>query len=220
MITTLSTVEMARYVSLQLERFFPDGRTHDVAGVVDDAMARMEVCIADVRLPGYSKDGAALFNHLHSDQYATFLYLASNSAWRGPGDVELASKLYMLNKALNGLMCMYDTILPERFLLIHTVGMLLGKASYGDHFVALHDVTVGADRFKTPRIGPRVVLYGGCAVLGDTVLGEGVAVAAHALVRNVTVAPRHVVAGTSPNLVVRPVTRNLVEDHYFRVARE
>jgi serine O-acetyltransferase len=81
-------------------------------------------------------------------------------------------------------MCMFDTLLPDYFLVVHTVGMLLGKAKYSDYFVAIHDVTVGTDRGKQPRFGRGVVIYGGASVVGDCEIGSNVSVAAGALIRN------------------------------------
>ena len=62
---------LADYVTGQLEHFFPDRQDapRDVVGaVLDDALARLERCIAGVRMwqPGE-------FDHLHSSQYTIFL---------------------------------------------------------------------------------------------------------------------------------------------------
>jgi len=141
------------------------------------------------------------------------VFLASNVAFH-EGQIELASKLYCLNKSLNGLMCMYDNELPEHFLLIHTAGMLLGKARYGDYFVAIHNAGVGTDRGRQPSIGPGVVIYGGAKVIGSCDIGRNVTVAANALVRNEVVPPGHVVAGSSPSLIVKPAKRSLAGEFY------
>jgi serine O-acetyltransferase len=208
---------LAEYLSRQLCAFFPDGNDVDLKGIVRDATDRLEICFAPVRLPMYRSDAGSRFDHLHSDQYATFIYLASNVAFRR-GELGVAAKLYGLNKALNGLMCMYDTELPPRFLLVHTAGMLLGKATYGDHFVAIHHVTVGTDRGRRPVLGDSVVMYGGSSIVGDCRIGSNVSVAAHAMVRNAAVPSAHVVAGVSPDLVMKPATRALI-DEFFRIDR-
>jgi serine O-acetyltransferase len=211
--STLSGSALSAYVERQLAAFFPDDQPHDVAGVVAEALVRVAVCFAPVRLAPYRRDGEPFFDHLHSDQYATFVYLASRVAHER-GDRALAAKLYGLNKALNGFMCMYDTLLPPRFLLIHTVGMMLGKATYGDLLVAVHGCTVGTDRGVRPVLGAGVILYGGASVVGDCHLGDNVTVAAHALVRNQSVAAGSVVAGASPALTVKPARRPLIEEFF------
>jgi serine O-acetyltransferase len=211
--TSLTSDELKAYLGRQLDHFFPDGRVSPLDGVVDLALERLESCFAPVRLRMYRSGSETLFNHLHSDHYATFVFLASNVAFH-EGEIELASKLYCLNKSLNGLMCMYDNDLPEHFLLIHTAGMLLGKAEYGDYFVAIHNAGVGTDRGRQPSIGPGVVIYGGAKVIGSCDIGRNVTVAANALVRNEVVQPGHVVAGSSPSLIIKPAKRSLAREFY------
>jgi len=213
MLSTLGEAALAGYLERQLANMFPDGGALRLESIVARALKRTERCFEPVRLPLYRSKGQTHFNHLHSDQYATFLYFASNEAWRD-GELTVAGKVYSLNKALNGLMCMYDTILPERFLIVHTVGMLLGKATYGDYFVAIHDVTVGTDRGLQPTLGKGVVAYGGVSILGNSNIADEVSISAGAIIRNDAVPPNHVVAGVSPNLTVRPAKRRLIEEFF------
>lgn len=213
MICSLEAPRLVSYVGRQLDQYFPDGDSHDLERVVRRALERTEHCFGPVRLQPYRDGDRPRFDHLHSDQYATFLYLASNEAHR-QGNPRLASKLYCLNKALNGLMCTYDTELPEHFLLFHTVGMMLGKASYGDYFVAFHHCTVGTDRGTPPRFGRGTVLYGGSGVVGRCEVGDWVSVGAQSLVRNADVPSDHVVGGISPALVIKPARRRIAAEYF------
>jgi serine O-acetyltransferase len=213
MITSLTASALADYLGRQLGHSFPDDGDLDLHLVVPRALERVEVCFGKIKLPMYRQGGEPYFDHLHTDHYAAFVYLASNVA-SARGEIRLASKLYGLNKALNGFMCMYDTVLPPHFLVVHTVGMLLGKATYGDYFVAIHDVTIGTDRGSKPVLGKGVVMYGGSSIVGDCQIGDDVSVAAHALVRNEAGPSGHVVAGASPHLTRRPATRVLVEEFF------
>ena len=211
--TSLTSDELKGYLGHQLNHFFPDGRVWPLERVVERALERLAICFAPVRLRMYRSGSDTLFNHLHSDHYATFVFLASNTAFH-LGQMELASKLYCLNKSLNGLMCMYDNDLPEHFLLIHTAGMLLGKAQYGDYFVAIHNAGVGTDRGRQPSIGAGVVIYGGAKVIGHCEIGRNVTVAANALVRNEVIPERHIVAGSSPSLIVKSAKRSLASEFF------
>ncbi|MBO9606885.1 MAG: hypothetical protein J7639_13080 [Paenibacillaceae bacterium] len=76
----------------------------------------------------------------------------------------------------NRFSCLYDTALPDRFLLLHASGTVLGKARYGDGFVAAHHVTVGAQRGRYPTIGSGVALLPGSSVVGDCRIGDRVSV--------------------------------------------
>src|SRR5579872_5491581 len=159
--TTLSSNDLGDYLNAQLKSLFPDRKAGRIGQVVRRALERVEYAFERIVLPGYSDGGQATFSHLHGDQYASFLYFAANTAWRDHEDEALASKLFLLNKALNGIVIVYDTILPDVFVLMHTVGTVLGKAQYGNYLVAAQNVTVGMDRGETPVVGERVVLYGG-----------------------------------------------------------
>lgn len=215
--TSLPPSDLGRYLGAQLERTFPDGRNHDVQAVVDAALARIEHSFARIVLPGYSRDGEGTFSHLQGDQYAAFLYFASHAAWRDRENEDLASRLFLLNKSLNGLVCMYDTVLPDVFVLMHTVGTVLGKATYGNYFVAAQNVTVGTDRDGRPTFGERVILYGGSTVVGGARIGDRVTVATNAVVRGRDVPSGSIVAGSAPGLVVKPASRD-VSELYFRAA--
>ncbi len=215
MIASLEPDRLARYLGQQLMNMFPDDGEHDLQPIVLHAMNRVEHCFSRIKLPYYRRDGRPYFNHLHSEQYATFLYFASNTAW-WEGDIDLAAKLFGLNKALNSIICMYDTALPDIFLIAHSVGIMLGKASYRDYLVVHQNVTVGTDRALQPRLHEGVVLFGGLAIIGDCDIGSNVSVSAHSLVLNTSIPAGHVVAGRSPSLVVKPARRVLAE-HFFDI---
>ena len=112
---------------------------------------------------------------------------------------------------------MYDTVLPEHFVVAHTTGTMLGKATYGDYFVCLHNVTAGTDHGFQSRLGQGVVMFAGSAVIGDCAIGANVSVAAGALILNTSIPAEHVAAGTSPHLIVKPAKRRLIEDFFYIV---
>lgn len=208
--TVLSLAEQTHLLESQLKHFFPDGRSPgDLTSLVDRTLAKTEYCFSKIKLRGYSDEGEATFNYLHSEQYAVFLYFASNLAWKEQSNVELASKLFCLNKALNGFVCMYDTILPDIFVIVHSVGIVLGKANYANYFAVYQNVTVGSDRGHVPSFGERVVINGGSFVIGKCHLGNNVSVSARSFLLHEDIPDNSVVAGSSPKLVVKPAQRKL-----------
>ena len=213
--TTLPPDELTTYLRSQVESAFPDGARLRLGKVVRRALERVEHSFSRIVLRGYSDGGEATFSHLQGDQYAAFLYFAANTAWRDLEDQSLASKLFLLNKALNGIVVMYDTVLPEVFVLMHTVGTVLGKANYGNYFVAAQNVTVGMDRDGVPTFGERVILYGGSVVIGNSTIGDRVTIATNTTVRGENIPSGHIAAGTSPELNVKAATRD-VAALYFR----
>lgn len=215
MLTSLPRPDLFAYIRAQLDRMFPDGARTDVDDVIDEALERLEHCFRHISLPHYNKDGQASFHHLHGDQTAALYYLAANTAFRR-GDLVLAQKLFLLNKALNGILCMYDTELPPVFAFVHTVGTVVGKAHYGNFVAFFQGVTVGGDRGSLPRLGERCVLYANALVLGESRLGDGVVVAGNSAVIHQDVPRDSVVAGRSPELTIAPRKRD-VASQYFRL---
>ncbi len=202
------------FVGSLLEREFPDGGVHRIRPLVDRVLERIDYCFADVALAGYKRGGEVYFNHLHGDQSAVFWYYASHIAYAEFEDEALAAKCMLVNKARNGIVVTYSTKLPDRMLLIHTVGSMLGKATYGDYFVATQNVTVGTQRGKMPQFGEGVVLYPGSSVIGDCRLGDGARVSIGTVVLDRHVEANCVATGGSGELLVKPSSRNGISDYF------
>jgi serine O-acetyltransferase len=175
MILSLSTEALCRYVSSQLNSIFPDGnsvRLSDEIDVVEESIKRLEFCFKHVALKHYFNGADAVFNHLFSDHYVMFLWYLSNTVYIRKGKCDLANKLYYLNKSLHGLDCMFDTNMPDIFLLFHSSGTMLGKASYSDYFVALQGCTVGSQNGLYPVFGKGVSLTANSSVIGKCLIGN------------------------------------------------
>ncbi len=198
------------YVRAQLDAMFPDGTLVAADAVVAAATERARHCFAHIRHPAFGDDDTVVFDHLHGDQYTMFLYYASNSAFVA-GDVTLAKKLFLLNKALSGFFCLYDTLLPPVMFLNHALGTVIGRGTYGNYLLVTQNVTFGIDGDRAPVIGEGVIVYGGALVAGATTIGDRTVIAANASLRNAEVPAESVVAGSSPDLVIRPRKRHLSE---------
>lgn len=176
---SLSTDELLTYVIRQLETFFPDGYEPDRKAFrrsFDHSLQRVDYCFGKISLPSFKSEGEVFLNHLHSDQYTMFLWFLSNSVWSYTQDEKTASKIFYLNKVLHSFNCMYDAKLPDVFLLIHVIGMVLGKAEYGNFFVATQGCTVGAHNGKYPVIGKNVSLLPHSSIIGNCVVGDNVSI--------------------------------------------
>jgi serine O-acetyltransferase len=201
---------LVAYVRAQLDAFFPDGTPVAADTVVAEATERARHCFAHVRHAAFGDGDTVVFDHLHGDQYTMFLYYASNSAFAA-GDVTLAKKLFLLNKALNGFFCLYDTLLPPVMFLNHALGTVIGRGTYGNYLLVTQNVTFGIDGDRAPLIGEGVIVYGGALIAGATTVGDRTVIAANASLRNADVPAESVVAGSSPDLTVRPRKRHLSE---------
>lgn len=126
------------------------------------------------------------------DEQAVALYRNSRSAYHR-GDIASAHEFYRRNRAENGVELWYEVELPDHLRLLHPIGTVLGRASYGDYLVAYHGCGVGSDLdCNRPTIGSGVVLFPGAKVLGKTVIGDNVFITANCVVQNCVV-PSNVV---------------------------
>ncbi len=170
-----SRADLLRYVARQLDHFFPD----EAAGVrdtldaeLDAAMLRLERCINEVRMWKHGH-----FDALHSSQYTIFLYFLANTLWRSGADPRVCSKLFGLNKALNGIDLFYEIEMPEVFFIGHSVGIVLAKATYGERLVIYQNSTVGKNHGTAPVLEAGVVMYPNTAIIGRCLVREGSVIA-------------------------------------------
>lgn len=212
--TSLSRDGLAAYLGRQVSNFFPDREiaAEELAPFVNAALERLALCFAGISdkylLPGEEKR----FNHRHTDHYAMFLYLVSNTINRMQGNLELADKVYALNKALHAIDVYHEVELPQVFFFQHPLGTVLGRANYGNCFMVYQRCTVGAKDQVYPTIGEGVVMYGGSSIIGDSTIGSNVWLSSGTTVIGQDVANDSVVFGRSPNITIKPTQRNSVRD--------
>jgi serine O-acetyltransferase len=202
---SLSTPDLARYVGAQLQAITPSP-DHDQERLerhVAEAQTRLFDCFRQIKKKYYQEDGKVLFNHLNTDHWAAFLYLLSSTVYRSGGDETLASRVFVLNKALNGVDAFYGIQLPEVFLFVHPVGTVLGNGKYGNYFVVYQNCGVGATESGYPTFGEGVVLYARSACLGGCQVGSDVVFGANAFLIDEDVPDRRVVVGQFPRHKVK-----------------
>lgn len=209
----LSRRDLLHYLIRQLEGLFPDSQKDMdklLKKYLDEALARLEICISAVRM---WRSGE--FHYLHSSQYAIFLYFLANSIWRQEGPDKVCTKLFFLNKALNGIDCFYEIALPNVFFIGHSVGIVLAKASYGEYLVLYQNSTVGKNHGIAPTLGKGVILYPHTAVIGNSSIGDGSVISQGVSVINRNT-PGHclVFQQTCGDLIFRPAD-NAIDEFFF-----
>jgi serine O-acetyltransferase len=221
MTLSLSKEDFLRYTSRQVNYLFPDGNDVDLTkhkNIADLTFDRLSFCFKHSLSPRYFADGKAIVNHLYSDHYLMYLWFLANTSWRETADTNLCAKLYYLNKSLHAFDCMYDTGLPDIFLVFHGAGTMLGKASYSNYFVALQGCTVGANKGKYPSFGKGVALAANSSVIGNCEVGERVSVSAHTAIldRNLPSDTTAFVHSDSGKLEVKP-SSNCYAQQFFNM---
>jgi serine O-acetyltransferase len=217
--TSLSRTVLARYLARQLDHFFPDeaaGVEDEIARFLPSALNRLATLVAGVQPPLFHRDGVPQFNHLHGDQYAIFLYLIANEIGTAGGSAEVATKCYLLNKALHGLDVFYEVRLPRLFLFSHPVGTVLGRAEYSDGFMVAQQCIVGNVRGDYPKLGRGVALCAGSAVIGAAEVGDEVTFGAGSMLIGGKVPSHTTVVGRAKEVRLLPSKQPLWRN-YFRM---
>ena len=204
--TSLTSAELAGYTSRLLENHLPDGKAVnlDLRSHVSVALDRLEYCFSRIRRKYYSVDGRVAFDHLNSDHMAAYLYFLGNTIWRENGDTDMSTRLFYLNKVMNGVDLYYSVPMPDIFLLVHPVGTVIGAATYGDYLVVYQNCTVGADSGVYPTFGEGTVLYSRTSVLGASVIGDNVVFAANSFIVNADIPSDSLVVGQFPTHRILP----------------
>lgn len=169
----------------QVNNLFADGQPVPAEGLRDSAhiaLQRLEYCFCKVDNKYFFDGRQVLFDHLHGDQYAMWLYFLSNQLSRDNAPDHWCKKLFLLNKCLHGCDIYFGVELPAIFLLVHPLGTVLGRAEYSDYFIAYQRCSIGSNHDIYPQLGRHATLRPGGAVLGRCLIGDNVTVAAESLV--------------------------------------
>ena len=181
---SISKDELKEYVRLQLEHFFPDKiafKGNDVDVAFDIALDRMEYCCKQIKFRHFCVNGEVDFRHTYSDQYCMFLYFLSNSLWKHSQNKNLSDRLVLLNRTLHGCLIPYTVKLPNIFLLVHSIGTILGNVDYSDYLVVLQNVTINAGEVK---IGKGVFFSASSKVIGNCNIGDRTSIGVNTVIFN------------------------------------
>lgn len=210
--------DLCAYVTRQLNLFFPDKRpvsAEQLRPVMNEALERTRACFTGIEKNKFRTGGQVMFNYLHPDHYAMFLYLLSNTVSRRDSANPLAFRLFYLNKVMHGLDAYHDAELPEIFQFMHPLGTILGHARYGNYFCVYQGCSVGSDEKGVfPEIGEHVILYAGASVIGNSKIGDNVVIGANAMVLNHDVPANKVVLGNHQSLNLRDNSRHVRERRF------
>lgn len=175
--TELIERNLVNYVTKQLECIVPDGFAWGelLLQSTPVALKKTNACISRILV-----SRAMGFDYLVSWQYATFLYFLSRTIFLDFQAQPAAVRVFLLNKAVNGLDLYYEIDLGECFFLSHTSAMVFAKATYGKYCVFHQGCTVGRQGVSRPVLDDGVVMFPGSQIIGrsnvleNTVLSAGV----------------------------------------------
>jgi len=199
---TLDNRGLSKYLSTQLNNFFPDNNPVDSSELLDyinKAEERIFHCYSNIPKKYFNENGVTHFNHLQSDQYCMYIYMLANFIHKYDGSIDIPTKLYYLNKALHSADIYFTTNLPDIFLLVHPLGTIIGRAKFSDYFIAYQGCTVGClNEGIFPIFNGKTIMYSNSSVLGNSVIGDNICLAAGASVVNSKIEDNKIVFGNHP----------------------
>jgi serine O-acetyltransferase len=187
---------LVNYVQKQLAAFFPDATCVTVEPYIDETLERVERCFRAINYHYFQRDDGPYFDHLHSDHYAMFLYLLSNTMFHNGAERRDCQKLFNLNKALHAIDVLFDVQLPSIFLFIHSVGTVLGKATYSDYLMVSQHCSVGANRRVYPVLGKYLAMRSGASIIGSCTIGDNCQIGAGSIIMDRDLGPNEIYSGT------------------------
>lgn len=211
-ILRINRKDIVRYTSRQIVNLLPDDVSieEELALHLDEALNRLEICINAVK--SWRSD---CFDPFHSSQYCTFLYFWANTIWRQNGNRDVPTRLFLLNKAMNGIDLFYEIEMPPIFFIGHSVGIVLAKATYGNYLVLYQNSTIGKNHGEAPVIEDGVILYPNTAVIGRSRVYAGSIISQGVSVVNRNTEPDAVVyQGEAGSLIFKKIERNILGDFF------
>ena len=203
LITSINIEDITNYVALQCNYHFPDEKSVVPSELIDsvkNVLDKIEFCFQHVNLDYYNKNNHPFFNHLNGDHYCVFLSYLTRYIYIKSENINLASKIFLLNKSLHGIDSFYGINLPDIFIVCHPLGTVLGNAQYKDRMIFYQNVTVGStSKGIYPKFSSQTILYSNSSVIGDCRIGKNVIIGANSSVINLDVQDNSVVLGSYPN---------------------
>lgn len=153
----------------------------------------------------FRKNDLLYFSPNHSGQYLIYLYWFSFLFAKNKND--LKDKFYYLNKILHSVDIYAEVELPPVFFFEHPLGLILGRASYGNNFFAMQGCTVGGNKGKYPIIGENVKMFSNSKVIGNSSIGNNVWLSANSYVKDTNIPDNSIVFGSFPNLTIKDLKK-------------
>lgn len=116
----------------------------------------------------------------------------------------LAFVFHKLNSILCGCVIGMNAKFGDRFIILHSVGIVINSAIVAGNDITLESgVVIGAEKGKSPKIGNRVFFGSGAKAVGGVSIGNDVIIGANAVV--VKDVPDSVVVGGVPAKIIRSI---------------
>ena len=211
MMMSLLENELLDYIIKQVNVFFPDKEVkinNDIENSFRLSLLRLEYCFKFINNSAYTKNGITIFDHLHTDQYLQFLYFWANTHWRMGYDENFSKKLGNLHRYLSGMFLSYKCELPDIFFIFHSVGTVVGNATYDNFLVISQSVTINTgdtvEDIKRPVLGKGLYLATHAKIIGNQEIGDYVSIGVEATSYKDNVPTNSVIINIKGENIVKP----------------
>lgn len=203
----LNKEELFDLVNHQINVFWPLNQINiNYRGSLEIALKRLEKNFLKRNSNIFQYNGEAIFDIRHSVQYCIFLYLYANQLFLD-GNINEANTVYYLNKIMNSVDWFYEVNMPEYFGAEHPLSSVVGRAEIDDFLFLYQGTTIGGNwkdnKLYYPVVGKYVSMYSDSKILGDSIVGDYVIVAANTYILNEKIPNGCIVFGQSPNLIIK-----------------
>lgn len=198
--------DLLDFIVQQLNNFFPDKnevKKDELKRHFDLILQRTEYCFSKVNNKYFCDQSGVLFNHLNADQYAMFLYFATNTIYKANSDLSLCTKIFQLNRYLHGIDIFYEVELPDIFLLVHPLGTVLGRGNYSNYLLVYQRCNIGSNKDIYPTLKEYVSLHPGASILGNCLVEENCKIGAGSLLLDKNLEQNSIYIGNPRDYTIR-----------------
>jgi serine O-acetyltransferase len=154
-----------------------------------------------------------IFDFFQTHHHILFLYTFARLLYEKNVNNDLCTKLFLLNRMMNGVDLFYKIKMPKYFLLGHGIGTVFSRAMYGNYLVVFQNSTIGIQDQNYPEIGDKVIIFPNCVIAGKTKIGNNCVVGAGTILINKIIPDDSIVYG-GEILRIKHNSKNLISDYF------
>ncbi len=166
-----------------------------------------------------SANGNARFSATHYSGHALILYQVARECFLNNRQ-DLAEKIYFLNIATTSADLFFEVDLPLRTGCDHPLGTVIGRADFSSESMLFFNqqCTIGGNfdssgRANYPKIDGLIFLHPKSSLIGDIQCSGVVILGNNAYAKDVGVVKDCLIFGESPNLTIKPLTKQIIANH-------
>ena len=192
-------------------------------GIIERSMQVSEKRFSSLKTKYFlnPKNKKACFSATHYSGHALILYQIARECFLS-GRYDLAEKVYFLNIATTTADLHYEIDLPLRTGCDHPFGTVIGRADFSAESMLFFNqqCTVGGNfdshgHLKYPKIDGLLFLHPKSSLVGENQCSGIVILSNSTYVKNLGAVKDCMIFGESPNLIIKPLTEQIIANHYL-----